>query len=69
MNAFGNIKKLMELKKQAKKIQGELKKVIIEAEEGNVMIKFNAEQQPQSVELNIDSLDSKVKAELEANIL
>ena len=69
MNAFGNIKKLMELKKQAKKIQGELKKVIIEAEEGNVMIKFNAEQQPQSVELHIDSLDSKVKAELEANIL
>jgi DNA-binding protein YbaB len=69
MNAFGNIKKLMELKKQAKKIQGELKKVIIEAEEGNVTIKFNAEQQPQSVELKIDSLDPKVKSELEQNIL
>ena len=69
MNAFGNIKKLMELKKQAKKIQGELKKVIIEAEEGNVTIKFNAEQQPQSVELKIDSLDPKVKAALEQNIL
>ena len=59
----------MELKKQAKKIQGELKKVIIEAEEGNVTIKFNAEQQPQSVELKIDSLDPKVKSELEQNIL
>jgi len=69
MNAFGNIKKLMELKKQAKKIQGELKKVIIEAEEGNVMIKFNAEQQPQSVEINLESLDPKVKSELESNIL
>ena len=69
MNAFGNIKKLMELKKQAKKIQGELKKVIIEAEEGNVLIKFNAEQQPQSVEIKLDSLDPKVKKELEANIL
>jgi len=69
MNAFGNIKKLMELKKQAKKIQDELKKVIIEAEEGNVMIKFNAEQQPQSVEINLESLEPKVKAELESNIL
>jgi len=69
MNAFGNIKKLMELKKQAKKIQGELKKVIIEAEEGNVLIKFNAEQQPQSVELNLESLDPKVKKQLEDNIL
>jgi len=69
MNAFGNIKKLMELKKQAKKIQGELKKVIIEAEEGNVLIKFNAEQQPQSVEIKLESLDPKVKKELEANIL
>ena len=69
MNAFGNIKKLMELKKQAKKIQGELKKVIIEAEEGNVLITFNAEQQPQSVEIKLDSLDPKVKKELEANIL
>lgn len=69
MNAFGNIKKLMELKKQAKKIQGELKKVIIEAEEGPVMIKFNAEQQPQSVQINIESLDPKVKKEIEDSIL
>jgi len=69
MNAFGNIKKLMELKSQAKKIQKELKKIIIEAQEGNVLIKFNAEQKPQSVEITLDSLDPKVKKELEDNIL
>ncbi len=69
MNAFGNIKKLMELKSQAKKIQKELKKIIIEAQEGNVLIKFNAEQQPQSVEITLESLEPKVKKELEENIL
>ena len=69
MNAFGNIKKLMELKSQAKKIQKELKKIIIESQEGNVLIKFNAEQKPQSVEITLDSLDPKVKKELEENIL
>lgn len=69
MNAFGNIKKLMELKNQAKKIQKELKKIIIEAEEGNVLIKFNAEQQPQSVEIKLDSLEPSVKKSLESDIL
>ena len=72
MNTFGkfkDIKKLMELKKQAKKIQDELKKMIIEASEGLVTIKFNAEQQPQSVEIHSDAIDADLKAQLEKDMV
>lgn len=68
MNAFGDIKKVMELRKQAKEIQKKLKKIHVEAEEGNIVITISAEQEVISVEIKDENMDPKVKSALEANL-
>src|SRR5210317_1028131 len=51
-----DIKKIMELRKQAKDIQAKLKKIHIEAEDskGTVKIKLDAEQNVLSTEILVD---------------
>lgn len=68
MNAFGDIKKVMELRKQAKEIQKKLKKIHVEAEEGDVVITISAEQEVMAVEIKNESLDPKSKKNLETSL-
>jgi len=68
MNAFGDIKNVMKLRKEAKAIQKKLKTIHVEAEEGDIVITISAEQEVVKVEIKNDSIDSKLKQSLESQL-
>ena len=68
MSAFGDIKNMMKLKKEATAIQKKLKNIHVEAEEGNIKVTISAEQVVVKVEINDDTLDAKLKQALEENL-
>lgn len=69
MSAFGDIKNMMKLKKEATAIQKKLKNIHVEAEEGEVKITISAEQVVVKVDINEPSLDPKLKQKLEESLL
>ena len=69
MSAFGDIKNMMKLKKEATAIQKKLKNIHVEAEEGEVKITISAEQVVVKVEINNNEIDPKIKQKLEDALL
>lgn len=69
MNAFGDIKNVMKLRKEAKAIQKKLKTIHVEAEEGMIILTISAEQEVIKVEINNDELDSTIKKTLEDQLV
>jgi DNA-binding protein YbaB len=69
MNAFGDIKNIMKLRKEAKSIQKKLKSIHVEAEEGDIVVTISAEQEIVKVEIKNNELDSKLKATLEEQLM
>lgn len=65
MNAFGDIKNVMKLRKQAKEIQKKLKNIHVEADDGDVTVTISAEQEVVKVEIKNDQLEEKYKKQLE----
>ncbi len=68
MSAFGDMKNVMKLRKEAKAIQKKLKTIHVEAEEGDIVVTISAEQEVVKVDINNDSLDSKLKSTMEENM-
>jgi DNA-binding protein YbaB len=68
MNGFQDVKKMMKLRKEAKKVQKKLKNIHIEAEENKVTVTINGEQNVQAVNLNIE-IDETLKKELEESLV
>ena len=68
---LGNAKKLYDLQNKAKKIQKELRDLLIEASslEGKVSVVFNGEQHLTEVTLDAEALKPENKKELEKQIL
>jgi len=69
MNAFGDVKKLMKLRKEAKVIQKKLKNIHIEAEEGNVKVTINGEQKVVNVEITLEEASETNIKKLENNLI
>ncbi len=68
MSAFGDMKNVMKLRKEAKAIQKKLKTIHVEAGEGDIVVTISAEQEVVKVDINNDSLDSKLKSTMEENM-
>lgn len=68
MSGMQDVKKMMKLRKEAKKVQKKLKNIHIEAEDNKVTVTINGEQSVQSVSLNID-IDQALKNELEESLV
>ena len=66
---FDDTKKMLKLRKEAKEIQKKLKNIHIEADEGNVTITINAEQNVVKVTINDDTMDQSIKKKLEENLV
>lgn len=69
MSKFQDMKKILKLRKEAKEIQGKLKNIHIEADEGNVTVTINAEQQVMAVQIKESPLDATLTRELEQNLV
>lgn len=69
MNAFGDIKNIMKLRKEAKSIQKKLKSIHVEAEEGDIVVTISAEQEIVKVEINNQEIDNKLKSSLEEQLV
>jgi len=68
MNKFQDMKKLLKLRKEAKQAQKKLKKIHVEAEEGNVLITITGEQEVIETKLDLPDLDEKTKKKLQDNL-
>lgn len=67
---FDQVKKLMELKKQADELKKQLEKVIVEYNEvRGIKIKLNGAQMFQSIELEDSWLDPKQKARFQVEMV
>ena len=67
---FDQMKKLMELKKQADNLKRELEKIVIEYNEvRGIKIKLNGAQMFQSIEVEDSWLDPKQKSRFQVEIL
>lgn len=66
----GEMKKLYELQKKAKKVQNELKDLLIEATalEGKILVVFNGEQKIEEITIDESLLSAGQKKELEKGI-
>jgi DNA-binding protein YbaB len=69
MSTFQDMKKLLQLRKEAKEIQKKLKNIHIEADEGNITVTINAEQNVIKVEIKDDQLEPSMKRKLEDNLV
>lgn len=64
MSMFSQLKQIKDLKEQAKKLQDELGKEIVDTEKNGVKIKMNGSQEVLNVEItNPDILNNKEKTE------
>lgn len=64
MSMFSQLKQIKDLKEQAKKLQNELGKEIIDTEKGGIKITMNGSQEVLKVEItNTDILGNKEKLE------
>ena len=64
MSMFSQLKQIKDLKEQAKKLQDELGKEIVDTEKSGVKIKMNGSQEVLAVEItNPDILSNKEKTE------
>ncbi len=60
MGFFGQAKDMMKLRSEAKKMEAELKKIHVEAEEGGVSVTLNAKQELVSVNISDEITDHRV---------
>lgn len=69
MSKFQDMKKILKLRKEAKEIQGKLKNIHIEADEGDVTVTINAEQEVQAVTIKNSPLEGTALRELEQSLV
>lgn len=65
MNSFQDVKKMMKLRKEAKKVQKKLKNIHIEAEDGPITVTINGEQKVIDVKIDAPDMDEKAKKTFE----
>ncbi|TFG44851.1 MAG: YbaB/EbfC family nucleoid-associated protein [Dehalococcoidia bacterium] len=66
---FSKVKQAMEFKSQLAKIQKELDKIVVEAENGPVKVTANGQQKILSITIDPEALKPEKARQLEANLI